>query len=196
MNLKDKELPALSVSSLQRTNSEFKTRETKVQGKPVTVYNANKIDEQIETQHILRSKADTGSSFTVDEFDDNGLYNRRTFWSCDIVHMKDSADKVTAIALYGPAKIIRLDAIHIAQLNVVPVHEKGHMEHGKELLKLCMEHIHELGYTGCLTDVLVTDNHTLGLYLEAGFIVMGTVPYTGITRQMGPTHSLLLYKQF
>ncbi len=162
----------------------------------ISMYGTHDQKDEMEVQKLIRHQADTGQGFAVDEFNQDGHYNRNMFWKSDTICVRDTADNIVAAAIYGPSIIARSASTNLTHVHIASTNYSQSPQVAGKLLSECVQHTKNLGYKGCFTDVFVNDRWTFDLFVRAGFIIMGTIPYIGITRQNGPTHGMLMYLKY
>ena len=193
-------IPPLNMSEERRSQADSSTRiwDAVLHAKGLTpLYVATPNAEQIvQMEAMIRSDAEAGNSFAIDEFTEDGFFNRQLLrTSQDLVVTKEPNGEVLAAAVFGSSAIPRRGS-PLGGGYVIVKAEHRNQGIGSSLLDFVCHEMERQGFKGFITDVFPHCGHFLDMALKHGFCVTGSMPKVGYVRGQGLTHSLIVYKNF
>ena len=144
---------------------------------------------------MIRNLAETGRMIGIDEFTHSGLWNRKFLRKTYVLGAYNNKNKLLGVALFGPSSITRTDSIIMSGYIILDL---GHHLLGLEsiLVEAMINISKELKFEGLLLDVYQTEWKFMGLLMDMGFKVTGSLPKCGYVKGKGYVDSILLYKEF
>ena len=146
-------------------------------------------------ENMIRNLAETGRMIGIDEFTHSGLWNRKFLRKTYVLGAYNNKNKLLGVALFGPSSITRTDSIIMSGYIILDL---GHHLLGLEsiLVEAMINISKELKFEGLLLDVYQTEWKFMGLLMDMGFKVTGSLPKCGYVKGKGYVDSILLYKEF
>ena len=144
---------------------------------------------------MVRNSAESGKMIGIDEFTETGLWNRKFLRKTYILGAYNNQNKLAGVALFGPSSITRTDSIIMSGYIIL---DQDHQFLGLEsiLVEAVINISKELDFEGLLLDVYQTELKFIGLLMDMGFKVTGSLPKCGFVKGKGNVDSILLYKEF
>ena len=150
--------------------------------------------EALEFEKMCRQSADDCESFGIDEFDEEGHFNRKLFRSSNIVLAEQaSSGDIVGASIIGPAKLTRTPVSLLAHQYIIAKKGQNQSSVGEALINYGLSSIKQLGYKGVLSDIYPTNTYQVHLYNDFNFTFRGSLPYAGYLKGLGPSPSLLVY---
>ena len=182
----------------------FERTEIKHQGNTLCVSPVTNSSGIWDWQRVLLHQADHGwcgsHGIGLDEFTKAGHFNCKFFWNANLLTVENPQGEVLCTAVIGPSKLSRSrESCGLCHVYIFGGSKQSSTEESlstaQALLSACLSHAKKAGYKGVITDVYQTDTFSMALYSTAGFIVHGTLPYVGVIKNQGHTHSIMYYKE-
>ena len=194
-------LPALLMSEekKQELNKSAKvwSETLRVKGREASLYVKTPDAEQFtQLEQLIRREAEEGSGFAIDEFTEDGFFNRFLLRNSQEIVVTENPDgEPIAAAVFGQSAICR-SASPMGGGYVLVKKEYRLMGIGNALLHFVLEEMERQGFKGFLTDVFPHCGGFLHILLANGFFITGSLPKVAYVKGHGLTHSLLVYKDF
>ena len=144
---------------------------------------------------MIRNSAESGKMVGIDEFTKTGLWNRKFLRKTYILGVYNNKNKLAGVALFGPSSITRTDSI-IMSGYIILDHDHQFLGLESILVEAMINISKELNFEGLLLDVYQTELKFIGLLMDMGFKVTGSLPKCGFVKGKGYVDSILLYKEF
>ena len=151
------------------------------------------VAEVLEAEKMMRSCAEKGDGFAIDEFDSNGHFNRKFFKSTDIVVAESNSGEIVACALMGASKLSRTKNSVLAHQYMAVKENYSGSGIGTALIDYTVETMKALGYKILISDTFMTNQKMLQILRTNKWVIRGSLPYCGFIRGVGPVDSLLAY---
>ena len=162
----------------------------------ITVSPASSTDDVWTAQQVIRNNAIEGSSFGLDEFTPDGVFNEKFFRNCGYWLVRRVHDgKLVAVLLAADAGLTRSPGSKQANGVIIVAKAFRRMGLGSDLLRLCEAQAGTLGYQYVLTDVLACNTAGLGLLRKSGFFTTATLPKACFVSGRGYCDSFVQWKQ-
>ncbi len=140
-----------------------------------------------------RTAARAGDHFALDEFTEDGYFNRRLMATCD-TFVLEYRGEIVGGALFGGSDLARASPSHLATcyIYIPPKYQMKGI--ATQTLRHFISVATELGYRCFLLDVLMDDVVKFRIIRGMGFTISGSLPYCAYMKNIGPVDSVLLYK--
>ena len=151
--------------------------------------------EYSQVECKIRNAAESGSMIGLDELTDSGLWNRSFLRKTHVLGTYNEKNEMVGVALFGPSSICRTDSIIISGYVIL---DQRYQFQGLEsvLVETIIDISKKLSFEGVLLDVYRTEWKFIGLLMDMGFKVTGSLPKCGYLKGKGYIDSVLLYKEF
>ena len=133
----------------------------------------------IEVEEMIRAAAQRGEGFALDEFDQDGLLNRKLLQQNTILVARQISDDVLiGGAVVGPSALARAYESNNLAGYVIVGENFRRRGYGTEIVELCEKIAENLGYSNITSDVLYNPEAMGGfkLALRMGYVVTGQIP--------------------
>ena len=151
-------------------------------------------EDMWRVEELIRDCAQRGDGFGLDEFTDNGYFNRKFTPESHVVVVKNKDDAMVAAVIFGTSSLCRSpEAGQVGGYFIVSRGFRG-QGLGKAILRMCIEKARELGYVAILTDVFVTNEGALRLMRKEGFFITATLPNAAVVKDIGFTDTYLFWR--
>ena len=152
----------------------------------------------LEVEEMIRAAAQRGEGFALDEFDQDGLLNRKLLkQSATLVARRVSDHVLIGGSVVGPSALARArDPTNLA--GYIIVGEKfRRCGYGTEIAELCEKLAKDLGYINITSDVLYNPEAMPGfkLALRRQYVVTGELPQCAYVKGVGLTGSFIMFKR-
>ena len=188
------------MSSLQSQNTKlqkaFKSRMIRLEdGRNIFLQEAAPSDYPA-VELMIQQAATRGHIVAMDEFLSNGMWNRKFLHQTHIIiALHESSSEPIGLALFGASKICRTETVLVSGYVIaMPGYETSDLD--RHLLETLETEARVLEYEGVLLDVYQTDRKLMGVALELGYHITGSLPHCGYVKDVGYTDSVLFYKEF
>ena len=151
---------------------------------------------------MIRNAAESGRMMSgIDEFTHSGLNNLEPKVSHEnsktyVMGAYNHENNILlGVAVFGPSSITRTDSIIMSGYIILDL---DHHFLGLEsiLVEAMINISKELKFEGLLLDVYQTEWKFIGLLMDMGYKVTGSLPKCGYVKGKGYVDSILLYKEF
>ncbi len=151
--------------------------------------------EAEKAENFIRKSAREGHVMALDEFLDNGIWNRKLLKETHVVGIFDTKNDLVGLMLFGASGVCRTESLVMGGYLLL---EKGHRVEPvqRRLMDIMTDIARTLSFEGVLLDVYRTETDFMSLLLDLGFKVSGTLPECGYVKDKGYVDSVLLYKEF
>ena len=150
----------------------------------------------IQVEHMIRREAEDGGAFAMDEYTEDGLFNRQLIRKCqEIVITEEPGGDPVAAAIFGQSAICRMMSPLAGGYMLV---KKEFRRRGiaRALLSFVQEETEKQGFKGFITDVFPHCGPFINILLHSGFYVTGSMPKAAYVKGQGLTHSLILFNDY
>ena len=154
-------------------------------------------DDISDVNKLLKSSADDGEGFAVDEFSDQGKLSGHTIYSAAVVVVKTSSGNLIGAVIFGPSKSVLHNPNIVRTLGGYIIIKRPYRRRGigREFLELVSAQLQITGtYSWCISDCFCCDLQALTFAQKVGFSVTGTIYFSGVFKNHGLAHTLLLYR--
>ena len=143
---------------------------------------------------MIRQAAEESDGFAIDEFNNEGHFNRKLLFDSQVVVAKTSDDVIVATAVLGPSKACR--AYNPSQVGGYMLVNKDFRGKGvgQSFFKYLAKQGKEVGVSAILTDAYATCFPALQFLNKLDFMVTGTFPHCGYMKNKGYTHSYMYWR--
>ena len=151
--------------------------------------------EYLTAEKNIARAAKSGYMIALDEFLDNGSWNRKFLKETHVVGVFNSNENFIAQCMIGPSAICRTESLVMGcYVLVSPEHQNQGLE--QVLIEQMIFIARKLKFEGILFDVYRTEFKLMTLLIEMGFKITGSLPECGYIKDAGYVDSLLLYYEF
>lgn len=171
---------AVSTDLLTSASPEFTLR--KLSGSECTV-----------VENVIRDAASRGFMIGLDEFFDNGVWNRKFLRETSVLGV--NSEELLGVVLFGPSAICRTESVVMGAYVLLKA-KSAYQAIATALVDKLTRIAKILNYEGLILDVYRTEMEFVALMLDMGFKIVGSLPDCGYVKGRGYTDSLLLYKEF
>ena len=148
-----------------------------------------------ETEHMWRHLAETGDGFGIDEFTEDGIFNRKLFHESSVFVAVTPGEKIVAGGLFGPSTLSReRDKVATCYIGTKSSHRR--LGIGSQMLDMFVGLAQKHNFEGLMVDVLLTNLQFMKRMKNLGFVICGSLPFCAYVKHHGPTDSLLCFKDF
>ncbi len=172
-------------------SDEFKTKD----GSIVNIRSVKTPEEVWTAEEIWRQAAERGIGFGIDEFTEQGHFNRSFLRDSNVIIAEDSHGEIIASAIFGSSSLSRAEKSLVAQLYLAVSPKSGDKGVGSKLMEHCMKLIKTEGYMGCLTDTYANNTRMLQMLRECKFEFRGSLPKAGFFKNEGAVDSFIIFRE-
>ena len=153
-------------------------------------------EDYLTIEEMIRQSALEGRGFGLDEFTENGLFNRNLLRNSHaVVARLQPGGLPVGIALAGASAVCRVESkLMNAYIVIKPTYRGNGV--GTALMGTLVDVAKSLRYEGMLMDVYQTESKTISWSKKMGFRVTGSLPESGYVKGQGFVDTLLLYREF
>ena len=153
-------------------------------------------EDYLTIEEMIRQSALEGRGFGLDEFTENGLFNRNLLRNSHaVVARLEPGGLPIGVALAGASAVCRVESkLMNAYIVISPTYRGNGV--GTVLMETLVDIAKSLGYEGMLIDVYQTESKTISWSKKMGFRVTGSLPESGYVKGHGFVDVLLLYREF
>ena len=151
----------------------------------------------VQVEEMIRAAAGRGDGFALDEFDQDGLLNRKFLrQSVTLVARRKSDQGLIGGAIIGPSALVRATEPSSLGGYIVVGEKYRRRGYGSEIMTLCEHIAQKLDYRNITTDLLssVQTSGALQMVLKDGYAVTGQFTGSAFLKNLGPANSLILFK--
>ena len=151
--------------------------------------------DYVVVENCIANAAKSEYMIAVDEFLDNGVWNRKLLKKTHLVGIYNSKGHLVALSLFGPSAICRTESLVMGGYVLV---NSQHQYQGLEiaLVENLTDIAKKLDFEGIAFDIYRTETRFISLLMDMGFKITGSLPEYGYMKDVGYVDSLLLYKEF
>ncbi len=151
-------------------------------------------EEILHIESIFKNAARNSEGIGLDEFTDEGYFNRKFFREADLMLAENTQGDIVGASMFGPSALSRMatPVIGHCYLAVDPSNRRQGI--GKALIKYTMDLLKREGHKGIFSDAYVNNNQMLKLMGSLKYTILGSMPKCGLIAENGLTDSLLLYR--
>ncbi len=148
-----------------------------------------------KVEHFTRELASQGDGFALDEFTQEGYFNKKFFidYNVGVLTEKDNTE-IMAFVMFGKSNLMRSHSAKTAHLYTMVRKEYRHLGLGTTIIKSCLQLLLELGYERVMSDVFLPNFDGLTMVNKAGFTIVGSLPDCGYMAGHGLCDSILVHK--
>ena len=144
-------------------------------------------------EEMIRDAALGGQGFAVDEFKEDGTFNRKFIRNSLAVVCKNFTGDIMAAVLFGSSGLCRTEGDQATGYIIVAPSVRGRGI-GTTLLRYCLERARGLRYGSIVTDVLACNLKALGMVQKEGFLVTATLPNSALVRNYGYCDTYVVWR--
>ena len=149
--------------------------------------------DTVRVEEMLRQAAMAGDGFAIDEFTEDGTFNRKFFRRCFVAVLKNAQGDILAAVLFGPSSLCRTEGHEVTGYVIVaPSARRRGL--GTAVLKYCLDAAKRLQYRTVLSDVLTSNLKVLGMVQREGFIITATLPNVALVRNTGFVNTYVVWR--
>lgn len=174
--------------------NQFEAAEVRTDLGVVRVRSIRSLDELWETETLIRTAAEKGQGFGIDEFNDQGHFNRNFLKNVDILIAENADGDVIGATLFGPSNLSRAKTPVIAHQYMVVRESYRNAGIAQALLTRCEDILRHQGYRMVISDTYLNNHAMIHIFRKAGFAFRGSFPYCSYMNDVGPVQSLLTCK--
>ncbi len=153
------------------------------------------LDEIHHIESLWQQAATRGEGFGLDEFTEEGYFNRKFFRQANILVAENTQGEIVGVSVFGPSSLSRMEnpLLSVCYVTVEINHRKERV--GSSLLEYSMDLLKKDGFKGVLSDTYVTNHQMICLLRMMDYSFVGSLPMCAYVAHHGPTESLLVYKE-
>jgi GNAT superfamily N-acetyltransferase len=197
---RDQPLPPLNVEPTSITSlcawNDLPSKEVSTKAGTVKLRSVQSIDEVIEVEKLIRSSAEKGIGFGIDEFNAYGHFNRKFVPSPDILVAESTDGEIVGASLLGPSGLSRSEKPTLCHIYITVKDTHANMHLGSALFRHSMDVLKPQGYSTVITDAYMNNFPMLQILRREKFFASGCMPYCAYLKNHGALDSLLFYKIF
>ena len=174
--------------------NQFESEEVRTKLGMVKIRSIRTLDELWETERMIRKAAEKGEGFGIDEFNEQGHFNRSFLKNVDILIAENADGDVIGATLFGPSNLSRAKTSVIAHQYMVVKDSFRNAGVGQALLSRCEDILQHQGYRMITSDTYLNNHAMMHIFRKEGFAFRGSFPYCSFMNDVGPVQSLLTCK--
>ena len=153
-------------------------------------------DDLTRVYKLFMNAACEADGFGLDEFPTLKLFTEKYLHYKSLLVIKDQIGDIVGAVVVGPCHISRGNnpETAIMYLYIHPGYRKR--EIGRHVIRELCEYLPLQGYTGLVTETLVTEGYPHGFLRKMQFYNTGCIHYSAYVKHTGWTHSALYFKDF
>ena len=161
-----------------------------------TVLQPTNDDDLTRVYKLFMNAACEADGFGLDEFPTMKLFTEKYLHYKSLLVIKDLIGDIVGAAVVGPCHISRgiNPETAIMYLYIHPRHRKRGI--GRHVIRELCKYLPLQGYTGLVTETLVTEGYPHGFLRKMQFYNTGCIHYSAYVKHTGWTHSALYFKDF
>lgn len=152
--------------------------------------------QAVLVEEMFRKAAEQGEGFAVDEFDLDGLHNRKFFrHSVTLAALRKQDNVIIGGAIIGVTSLAKAQQAPSMGVYFVVNSTCRGQGYGKDIMRIVEKIARHLNYLNIVSDVLVDPKLSgLRLALNNGFYITGQLPNCAFVQGRGLTDSLVVFK--
>ena len=153
-------------------------------------------DDISKVYKLFMDAASESDGIGLDEFPTMELFTEKYLHYKSLLVIKDVIGDIVGAAVVGPCHISRgiNPETAIMYLYIHPGYRKRGI--GRHVIRELCEYLPSQGYTGLVTETLVTEGYPHGFLRKMQFYNTGCIHYSAYVKHTGWTHSALYFKDF
>ncbi len=189
--------PLVDASQLPglHSGSQVEAKHVKLRSGDLCIRSASSNEELWHAETMWRTGAELGQGFGIDEFDDNGCFNRKFFRSSNVLVAEDIQGNIVGASIYGPSILSRGTDKSLANCYVAVSPTNQRQGIGSALIQFSLGLVKQQGYKGCVSDTFVNNHAGLELLRKHKYMFTGSMPMCAYVKGAGPIDSIIAYKQ-
>ncbi len=173
---------------------EYEPKEVKTKSGLLNLRCVKGPEEILYIESLWKDAAARGEGFGLDEFTEEGYFNRMFFREANILVAENTQGEIVGAAVFGPSSLSRMENPLLSTCYVTVDTNRRKQGIGKSLLEYSMDLLKKDGFLGVLSDTYINNYQMLGLLRILNYSFLGSLPMCAYIAGIGPTDSLLVYK--
>ena len=152
-------------------------------------------EDMWRVEELIRDCAAHGDGFALDDFTDEGYFNRVLLHDSHVFVFKAPDGAIAAAIIFGASTLCRSREARQVGGYMLVAKEFRCQGLGRRLIKLCIEKARLLGYVAILTDVFAINEKAIKLLRKEGFLITATLLNVAIVKDKGYCDSYLMWRR-